>query len=56
MLVFGHNCDNCGYVGRAVALNEDYVGCPQCGVIEDNNYDIDTPDYSNELEGELIGV
>ena len=49
MLVFGHACDQCGFIGTAVPLTEGFIGCPECGVIEDVDMDVDVLEFSNSL-------
>ena len=58
MLIFGHPCDQCGYVGVAEPVGDGFIGCPQCGVIEDLDYSeiVDTPDFINALIGKTIGA
>jgi hypothetical protein len=58
MLVFGHPCAQCGYVGVAEPVGGGFVGCPQCFMIEDMDFNevIDTPDFINSKLGQPIGV
>ena len=49
MLVYGHECNLCGFVGDAVPLGPhgEFVGCPQCHVIEDIAMDIQEVSFTS---------